>query len=134
MGHLNHEAALDAICHTGVVLSYQEAIEGYLELRGLKSNSPPSPAPIEEAQPCDCDECLESVISVPSDPGDEIVERVARAIFETSQDIGVERLPVFTRHFWEEDRDGTGFRRLAQAAILEYRGIGSASTPEGERR
>ncbi len=35
MTSLGHEQALDLICHTGVVLSYQEAIEGYLRLRDL---------------------------------------------------------------------------------------------------
>lgn len=32
---MTHEEALIALCAVGVVLSYQEAIEGYLELRGL---------------------------------------------------------------------------------------------------
>ena len=33
---MGHDEALDLICHTGVTLSYQEAIEGYLKLRGIE--------------------------------------------------------------------------------------------------
>ena len=48
---LTHDAAIDAICGcaaTVTVLSYQEAIESYLNLRGIDLDAPPKAAPEQE--------------------------------------------------------------------------------------